>query len=119
MSLQAKTKLEHLSGSLYIRLPVSVVIDSKFPFKHIVNQHSFRPFNKKIILKQRGNKCELCSSQNMLQVHHKNRKRYDNSEINLQVLCKNCHKIEHKTKYKDNSYLLIKISNKSLVVTNV
>ena len=40
-------------------------------------------------------RCDYNSNINILQVHHKNRNRKDNSKENLEVLCPNCHCIEH------------------------
>lgn len=40
-------------------------------------------------------KCEICGSTRFLEVHHKDRNRANNSEENLQTLCKSCHKKEH------------------------
>lgn len=45
--------------------------------------------------------CVRCGYSNelALEVHHKNKNRLDNSIENLEVLCANCHTIEHKTHY--------------------
>jgi len=49
------------------------------------------------LFKKRGVVCERCgySNQSILQIHHKNRKRNDNKEENLEILCPNCHYEEH------------------------
>jgi 5-methylcytosine-specific restriction endonuclease McrA len=49
------------------------------------------------LLKKRGGICERCgyNNQNILQIHHKNRRRSDNSIENLEILCPNCHYEEH------------------------
>ncbi len=49
------------------------------------------------LLKQRGEKCERCefSKKEILEVHHKNRNRKDNSDENLEIICPNCHAEEH------------------------
>lgn len=47
-----------------------------------------------------GAKCNRCgydANITALVVHHKNRGRDDNSLVNLEVLCANCHAIEHWT----------------------
>ncbi len=49
------------------------------------------------LLELRGLKCERCSysKSEVLQVHHKNRNRNDNSIKNLELICPNCHYEEH------------------------
>ena len=49
------------------------------------------------LLKERGSKCERCSynKSEILQVHHKNRNKTDNSLENLELICPNCHYEEH------------------------
>jgi hypothetical protein len=49
------------------------------------------------LLKERGNTCERCNynKYEILQVHHKNRKRNDNNLENLELICPNCHYEEH------------------------
>jgi hypothetical protein len=46
---------------------------------------------------ERGQKCERCnySKYEILQVHHKDRNRDNNSLENLQLICPNCHYEEH------------------------
>lgn len=39
--------------------------------------------------------CERCGSTERLLVHHKDRDRYNNTEENLETLCKSCHQAEH------------------------
>lgn len=48
-------------------------------------------------------KCENCGFDNILalEVHHIDRNRKNNEIENLSILCANCHKIEHRTKYED------------------
>lgn len=52
---------------------------------------------KKRLLDLRGEVCERCTygKQEILQVHHKNRNRSDNSLKNLELICPNCHCEEH------------------------
>ena len=74
---------------------------SREGIKYKINQ----PKNKALIskgikmklLKDRGEKCERCSynKEEILQIHHKNRNRDDNSLKNLELLCPNCHYEEH------------------------
>lgn len=49
------------------------------------------------ILNERGRVCERCgyNKTDILQVHHKNRDRGDNSLKNLELICPNCHYEEH------------------------
>ncbi len=48
-------------------------------------------------LKYYGHECSVCGFDNIaaLEVHHKDRDRTNNHLDNLEVLCANCHKIEH------------------------
>jgi HNH endonuclease len=50
--------------------------------------------------KNRDNNCDRCNDKfdfNFLEVHHKNRLKYDDSRSNWELLCVTCHLIEHKT----------------------
>jgi hypothetical protein len=49
------------------------------------------------LFKERGAVCERCqySVYQILQVHHKNRNRTNNTRQNLELLCPNCHASEH------------------------
>ena len=49
------------------------------------------------LLNIRGKKCERCkyNKVEILQVHHRNRDRGDNSLENLEIICPNCHYEEH------------------------
>lgn len=52
-------------------------------------------------LRNKQHKCERCGYEKypqILQVHHKDRDRSNNSISNLELLCPNCHMIEHLTK---------------------
>jgi len=59
------------------------------------------------LLKKRGKKCERCgfSKYEILQVHHRNQNRKDNTLDNLELICPNCHAEEH---YLKNSWLKLK-----------
>jgi len=48
---------------------------------------------RKLVVKE---KCDLCDSTKDLLIHHVNLDHYDDSEGNLQVLCKPCHSSLHK-----------------------
>jgi hypothetical protein len=52
---------------------------------------------KQRLLKERGEKCERCGFQkyNILQMHHKDRDRNNNNMNNMEIICPNCHAIEH------------------------
>jgi len=56
------------------------------------------------LMEKRGKNCERCSynKYKILQVHHKNRDRADNSIENLEIICPNCHYEEH---YSENIWL--------------
>ena len=43
-----------------------------------------------------GRKCNRCSSEDNLCVHHRDRNRQNNDLNNLEVLCRSCHSREHK-----------------------
>lgn len=49
------------------------------------------------LLRERGTKCERCdyNKGEILQIHHKNRNKYDNRHENLEIICPNCHYEEH------------------------
>lgn len=49
------------------------------------------------LMEERGKNCERCNynKYEILQVHHKNRKRADNRIENLEIICPNCHYEEH------------------------
>jgi hypothetical protein len=76
-------------------------------------QYTGRPFKDKVVyqrglklrlLKERGRFCERCaySKVEILQVHHKDRDRENNSLENLALICPNCHAEEH---YLEKSWL--------------
>lgn len=52
---------------------------------------------KQRLLRERGNKCERCdySEYSILQMHHKDRNRENNVLSNLELVCPNCHYVEH------------------------
>ena len=70
-----------------------------------INYKIGRPMDKLVSLRSlklrllgiRGKKCERCTYNKgeVLQVHHKNRNRNDNSLENLELICPNCHYEEH------------------------
>lgn len=50
--------------------------------------------------KNRNNNCDRCNERfdsNFLEVHHKNRLKYDDSVTNWELLCVTCHILEHKS----------------------
>lgn len=55
------------------------------------------------LLNDRGKNCERCTfnKYEILQVHHKNKNRNNNSMNNLELICPNCHAEEH---YLKNNY---------------
>lgn len=56
------------------------------------------------LLKERGRICERCgyNKYEILQVHHKNKNRFNNDLDNLELICPNCHFEEH---YLEKSWL--------------
>lgn len=49
-------------------------------------------------LREKIEKCEKCnfsSHPEILQIHHKDRNRENNERANLEILCPNCHSLEH------------------------
>ncbi|MBP9691052.1 HNH endonuclease [Candidatus Woesebacteria bacterium] len=56
------------------------------------------------LLKNRGTHCERCDYDTfeILQIHHKDRDRTNNSLENLELICPNCHALEH---YYEESWL--------------
>ena len=52
---------------------------------------------------KRKSACERCHSQKNLDVHHRNKDRYDNSEENLMTLCRRCHQITDGRAMRRNS----------------
>jgi len=49
------------------------------------------------LLQARGNSCERCgfNKYQILQIHHKDKKRDNNDLDNLELVCPNCHFEEH------------------------
>lgn len=54
---------------------------------------------KRIIIVERGNKCERCGTTNQIQYHHRNHDRRINTLENAELLCDSCHKYHHQ--YED------------------
>lgn len=52
---------------------------------------------RNLALNHYGKKCNNCgyTDERALEVHHKDRNRSNNDIANLEVLCSNCHKLEH------------------------
>jgi hypothetical protein len=51
---------------------------------------------KRILIVERGEKCELCGATKNIQIHHRNHDRRVNTKENGQLLCDSCHKHHHK-----------------------
>jgi 5-methylcytosine-specific restriction endonuclease McrA len=64
--------------------------------------------------KKYGYKCNRCGFDNkkILLVHHKDRNRKNNNVDNLEVLCKNCHSLEHYNEIHKKFLEYIKTKNK-------
>lgn len=77
----------------------------KFCSKSCVGKSSVSTFNpsyttvrKAMLNRKLINKCERCGfnkEPKILGVHHKDRNRNNNELINLEILCPNCHSLEH------------------------
>ncbi len=57
-------------------------------------RRNFKP--RDTLLQEADSKCELCDSENNLQVHHKDFDSSNNASSNAQVLCLTCHIHIHK-----------------------
>ena len=59
---------------------------------------AFRSFRiaRKILLDEKGKKCEICGSEEKIHVHHKDADILNNSLSNLLIVCQKCHFKEHK-----------------------
>jgi hypothetical protein len=58
---------------------------------------SLQNATKNMVMKKRGEKCERCGygKPEILQIHHKDRDRKNNNLSNLELICPNCHCMEH------------------------
>ena len=53
---------------------------------------------KKVLLEERGHRCERCGWDEVaevIEVHHRDRNIRNNQRENLELLCPNCHSIDH------------------------
>lgn len=65
---------------------------------HLIFNPSFTTVRKSMIRRKMIEKCNRCAFEKeprILGVHHKDRNRNNNDISNLEVLCPNCHSIEH------------------------
>ena len=53
------------------------------------------PHSLQKLIKRRDVRCQDCGSHNNLEVHHRDRNHFNNSDDNLILLCKPCHAQEH------------------------
>jgi 5-methylcytosine-specific restriction endonuclease McrA len=56
---------------------------------------SLKPLEKNM-LKQEIGTCELCGATIPLEIHHKDKRRFNNSLANLEILCQKCHRRLHR-----------------------
>lgn len=95
-SRKAKSK----TGNLYCSKKCSTIVNNSL-FRKWENNPLFKNGGTKYrVFKLRNTKdpkCEKCSNDDIrvLQVHHKDKNRKNNKIENLQLLCANCHLIEH------------------------
>lgn len=92
-SLLKKSK----TGNLYCSKSCSNSVNNRL-FKSGQNHPNYKTGEssyRKIIKKD--SVCERCGFKDIraLQVHHKDRDRHNNKRVNLEILCANCHMIEH------------------------
>lgn len=65
---------------------------------HLIFKPSFTTVRKAMIARNLIKKCNRCNYNNeplILGVHHKDRNRNNNDISNLEILCPNCHSLEH------------------------
>jgi len=76
----------------------------KYKFNRPHDKVKYQQGLKIQLLRARGKSCERCGYARfeILQVHHKNRDRSNNSLENLELICPNCHCEEH---YSEKSWL--------------
>lgn len=63
-------------------------------------KHGGRRYRKRAI-ESFGTTCVRCGSTESIEVHHKDRNRKNNSPSNLEVLCRKCHRSEHRRDSRD------------------
>lgn len=68
---------------------------------------------KQVLVDKYGHKCQVCSFDVVVQVHHIDENRQNNNLSNLVLLCPNCHFSIHHANYnlmnEDNKWLLLPI----------
>ena len=64
---------------------------------HYGTSDGSRTYRKKALQKfpKRCNRCGYCECEGILRVHHKDHNRSHNDLSNLEILCPNCHVLEH------------------------
>lgn len=79
----------------------------KFCYAKYIN--SIRWAKKRIqALEHYGYKCDICKTDQKLQVHHKSYRNVGKEQMaDLRVLCKDCHSIEHENKYRSSDPLSV------------
>lgn len=88
------------TGRLFCSKSCSVKISNNERGGYGITQYRKQAFGKLV------NKCDFCGYNKIieiLQVHHKDRNKNNNSIKNLQILCPNCHSEEH-FKMKDGMH---------------
>lgn len=94
------------TGNLYCNRSCSAAKNNSL-FKKWENspkyKNGIRDYRKRKLESVENPKCERCGFDNILalDVHHKDRNRKNNSNENLEILCCNCHRIEHRIKNED------------------
>lgn len=87
----AKRKQEKIYND-FIELSKS---DSKAEYKEYLNSPHWKEIRLKALARA-GNRCQLCSSTDSLNVHHNTYRNRGNEDLkDLVVLCRNCHEKFH------------------------
>ncbi len=96
------------AGGFHVTVPISAA--RKLGLKHKEMVEVFVDFEEKEFiykfkkststsrlktLKKLGNMCEFCSSTEHMEIHHKDRNRENKEIVNLQLLCRSCHRNIH------------------------
>ena len=89
----AGEKKKYCSRTCANKSRTGIAYKSGSPKDKVKNHRSLRD----LIFQKRGPKCEDCGfdAHEILQIHHIDRDRKNNTLTNLRLLCPNCHALEH------------------------
>lgn len=78
-------------------------LNQKVNYHDYINSAAWKK-KRQLALKIHGDKCKICGTGRRLQVHHKTYKRLGRERISdLQILCFDCHAMEHDNKVATDS----------------